>query len=273
MPPLTIPAKFVCNERKELAGDKRMTGKPQYEINFPKSFAADLGIPEDGKQEARFHIAREWYLGTISHRANRHVAYTLANLTKETTGKPTTFGELLFGGFQLPPNDPVTLIVTKGEQNSNSTGPGLQVEVIHPLLDAGSSMSTEFAEERGAGFGSWEENREVELAAMAVVGNHYTDLGWDAKDVSDQKLGYDLLCTRMGQREHVEVKGVRGSLEEFIITAGEVSAARNDLTFILCIVTAALTSSPALTKYTGKDMLQHFELCPLQYRASKRKRS
>jgi hypothetical protein len=53
----------------------------------------------------------------------------------------------------------------------------------------------------------------------------------------------------------------------FIITAGEAKQAQEDGQFRLVVVTAALTSSPRLNKFSGQEFCRLFKLLPIQYRA------
>jgi hypothetical protein len=66
----------------------------------------------------------------------------------------------------------------------------------------------------------------VELRAMAVATNAYTDEGWDVEDVSTHE-SYDLLCTRPGDERHVEGKGTTGEGVAVGLTANEVIHARD----------------------------------------------
>lgn len=123
----------------------------------------------------------------------------------------------------------------------------------------------------GAGFGNPETNRKVERAAVSRVTDWYESEGWTVESVEAAKCGYDLLCRKDSEENHVEVKGVQGELVAFIITAAEVRQARNDSDFVLCVVTSALTDDPKLNLYDGESFVSDFELSPLSYRAVLRK--
>lgn len=123
----------------------------------------------------------------------------------------------------------------------------------------------------GAGFGNSETNRKVERAAVATVTAWYELEGWTVKSVEAEKCGYDLLCRKDSEENHVEVKGVQGDLVSFIITAAEVRQAQKDSDFVLCVVTSALTDSPSLNLYDAESFVSDFELSPLSYRAVLRK--
>ena len=87
--------------------------------------------------------------------------------------------------------------------------------------------------------------------------------GWSSTD----KCGFDLECSKDGEVEQVEVKGVRGAGLCFIVTAGEVKQARTNARFFLMVVTAALSPSPKVTKFSGKEFCRQFNLSAIQYRA------
>ncbi len=119
---------------------------------------------------------------------------------------------------------------------------------------------------RGAGFGSWDENRRVERAAMGVVRRYFEARDWLVDDISTEDRGYDLLCKRAGKELHVEVKGVKGERAEFLITANEERAWRQDRMFVLALVTEALRD-PKLRFFRGPKSRVEFELIPVSYMA------
>ena len=98
----------------------------------------------------------------------------------------------------------------------------------------------------GAGFGDPLTNLEVEEAAMEHGGRHFQNLGWDIEDVSLQRAGWDLTCTKPNSEVlHVEVKGLSGWQRVVLLTANEVTVAGEDKRWRLAVVTRAL-SSPEL---------------------------
>lgn len=119
----------------------------------------------------------------------------------------------------------------------------------------------------GAGFGTSDQNRRVELAAMDAVTRQYKARGWQVIDRSRDNLGYDLECRSGTSVERVEVKGISGSGQACIITAGEVEFARTDPTSVVCLVTNALTPNPPITAYPGADFVTRFTLSPIAFRA------
>lgn len=69
-------------------------------------------------------------------------------------------------------------------------------------------------------------NKAVELRAMAEAMRHYREAGWEVEDISLQKLGYDIRCSRDDAELHVEVKGVSSDGSEVNLTRNEVIHAR-----------------------------------------------
>ncbi len=120
----------------------------------------------------------------------------------------------------------------------------------------------------GAGFGNAEINDKVMRAGVAFITEWYETRGWDVKSVEAERCGYDLLCMKGSAKEHVEVKGIKGTVLSFIITSGEVRQARTNRHFILCAVTSALSDTPHMFRYTGQEFIQKFKLEALAYRAS-----
>ena len=65
-------------------------------------------------------------------------------------------------------------------------------------------------------------NKAVELRAMDEAIRHYREAGWEVEDISLQKLGYDIRCTRDDEELHVEVKGVSSDGSDVNLTRNEV---------------------------------------------------
>lgn len=135
------------------------------------------------------------------------------------------------------------------------------------LLEKGDSDQESPVSSMGAGFGEPERNLQVEKAAISFVIRRYKKQGWHVKSVEQQKRGFDLICYKGNIEEHVEVKGVSGSICTFIITSNEIRQAKHNSKFILCVVTEALSKTPKLDCFSGKDFLQRFSLEALQYKA------
>ena len=117
------------------------------------------------------------------------------------------------------------------------------------------------------GFGTPDENRRVELAAVAFVTRRFKKDGWKVEKVSLEKRGYDLLCQRGRSKKHVEVKGCKGSQVKFIITKNEKKAWSSDSRFVLALVTNALGSKRGLQEFRSRD-LEKFRFEPLAFVAT-----
>jgi hypothetical protein len=135
-----------------------------------------------------------------------------------------------------------------------------QLDRISALLDSWPD-SPELTEELtlgdfGAGFGSVEQNRAVEDAAMLAVIAKYERDGWKVEDVSADKLGWDLACTHpAGATARVEVKGVSGNRPIVLLTANEIRAARQEPDWALAVVTRALADTRVILTFDGEAAL------------------
>jgi hypothetical protein len=107
----------------------------------------------------------------------------------------------------------------------------------------------------GAGFGNSVQNRIVDEAAMKAVQAAYKEDGWTVQDVSADKKGWDLTCTRGPDSYKIEVKGVTGDKPSVLLTANEFRAARNEDNWWLAVVTRAV-SKPQLSEYSAEDVLR-----------------
>lgn len=118
---------------------------------------------------------------------------------------------------------------------------------------------------QGAGFGTPDQNRRVERAALSHVTRYFRDQDWSVEDVSSENRGYDLLCKRSRAQRHVEVKGARGEGQQFIITARELETWTNDKHFLLAFVGNALSAKPSLSFFPRDATRAEFEFRPLSY--------
>jgi hypothetical protein len=119
----------------------------------------------------------------------------------------------------------------------------------------------------GGGFGTPEENRRVEKAAIREARRHLRKLRWEVKSVEREKLGYDLECRRGREILRVEVKGIRGSENVFILTALEHRRAMTDPRFSLCLVTQAL-SEPSVVLVDAVTLKKKLSVVPLAFKAT-----
>ena len=123
----------------------------------------------------------------------------------------------------------------------------------------------------GSGFGDAVENRRVEKAAVNAVIRHYVAQGWQVETKELEQQGYDLLCRRRSAVHHEEVKGIRGSICSFVITANEKAIAEVDYAFRLVAVTNALDpKGRRLRHFTGPEMLDSFEMSAISFVAKPR---
>lgn len=123
----------------------------------------------------------------------------------------------------------------------------------------------------GAGFGDPLTNRQVEKAAVRVVKQRLRSEGWTVVSKERENVGYDLLATKGKEELHVEVKGIKGTKAEFILTANEARTAAHDPHWSVYVVTGALSSRPRLEAIPGADFQQRYSLNPVAYRASVRR--
>jgi hypothetical protein len=124
----------------------------------------------------------------------------------------------------------------------------------------------ELEDRLGSGFGSAEQNKTVEMAAIKAAKKHYKGDGWNVQSVEAQKIGFDLLCRKGKLELHVGTAGVGAG---FILTGGEYRTAESDERYELCLVESAL-SNPKRNIITGKEMFERFEFVELAYKVAPR---
>lgn len=118
----------------------------------------------------------------------------------------------------------------------------------------------------GGGFGSPEENKKTEVAAINAASRYLQRQGWTVQSRERERVGYDLECRRGKSTMRVEVKGVRGTAASFILTAGEYERAMKDFKFALCVVTSAL-KSPVVRLVKSGSLHTKLTVVPLAYKA------
>lgn len=112
-----------------------------------------------------------------------------------------------------------------------------------------------------------QEHREaVEKAAMLFVTRQLRKEGFLVKDISREKIGFDLQGARGADILHVEVKGTAGAEPRFIITKNEIEFMGKDPSAIIAIVTTAL-AQPMLHVLKGLNIQKAYNLRPLQLEA------
>jgi hypothetical protein len=134
-----------------------------------------------------------------------------------------------------------------------------QLARIEPLLptwpDATEPDQELTVSRRGAGFGNPVQNLVVEEAAMTAVREVYEVDGWKVEDVSMDKCGWDLTCTRGTEVVKAEVKGVSGDRPIVLLTANELRAAREQQEWTLAVVTRAVTT-PEVVEFSREQALE-----------------
>jgi hypothetical protein len=145
-------------------------------------------------------------------------------------------------------------------------------EVLSALrLEVASTAKTKATKKvarfQGGGFGDPLSNRLVERAAIHAVKRRLRRDGYRVKSRELECIGYDLEAIRRDSILHVEVKGVSGHVEEFLITRGEKNKASTDPFFKLCVVTRALTAKPLLHFFLGSELDKTFTFEPTAFRA------
>jgi len=140
----------------------------------------------------------------------------------------------------------------------NAAGARIRITTSEPEGNAERAL-------KGAGFGTPEQNKRVEHAAVQHVMNYLRAQRWSVRDVSRENRGYDLVCKRVRQELHVEVKGARGEGQQFLITARELRCWSNDKRYTLAFVREALSAKPILSFFPGPNARAEFEFHPLSY--------
>ncbi|WP_460664565.1 protein NO VEIN domain-containing protein [Kribbella swartbergensis] len=118
---------------------------------------------------------------------------------------------------------------------------------------------------QGAGFGTAEQNRKVEKAAVQHVTDAYEAEDYQVTSVEAGRFGWDLTATRSNEELHLEVKGVAGSLVRFFLTANELKAALVDPNWLLVVVTDAL-GEPGWHELDGPTAASYAEPALFQVR-------
>jgi hypothetical protein len=146
----------------------------------------------------------------------------------------------------------------------------LRAAGTHLARGADQSESSAATTVKGAGFGTPEQNKLVERAAVRHVVRDYRSKGWSVSDVSSDNRGYDLICRQSSEELHVEVKGAGGDGQQFIITAKELNAWTTDKRFVLAFVGRALSARPSISVYRGAETKATFSISPLSFMAKRR---
>ncbi len=117
---------------------------------------------------------------------------------------------------------------------------------------------------QGAGFGTAEQNRKVEQAAIEHAVAFEGD-GYHVKSVESARCGWDLTVTHGTKELHVEVKGVASSIVRFFLTANEHKTGLADPHWLLVVVTDAL-GEPGWHELDGATVASYAEPALFQVR-------
>jgi len=112
---------------------------------------------------------------------------------------------------------------------------------------------------------------EVEARAVEEVRRWYARRGWTVESVERESLGYDLVCTKAREEQHVEVKGTSLSSPSFMITQRELSNLKNDPKSFLAVAVNVRLRSRRIHRWAGREALNVFRFEPLQYKAIMKK--
>ena len=153
--------------------------------------------------------------------------------------------------------------------------PDLYQRVIHGrIVKPQSSLEENRTNTTGAGFGTSENNKEIEIAAVKYAASYFSNLGFEVQSVEQNNngdnKGFDLKCIKEGVALNVEVKGIRGNDPSFIITKNELEAAQENKKWRIFIVMKALSDSPEHLYMDGDEFLKEFEARPIQYFVQKK---
>lgn len=103
------------------------------------------------------------------------------------------------------------------------------------------------------------KRKAVELRAMEVAMQHYSDLGYAITDTSANNP-YDLECTKEKELIRVEVKGLAGALGSVEVTIGEVLSARStDFRTDLFVVYSISLKEKGKSDFVGEGGQTHVE--------------
>jgi hypothetical protein len=124
--------------------------------------------------------------------------------------------------YEITESDARRLLVASGAKYTGRTRESDRSGASQLARDVESSQAT------SAGFGDSERNKEIEAAAIEFVTAWHRARRWTVRSVENSNCGYDLRCEKAGEIRHVEVKGVRGDVVGFMVTAGEVRQAKSN---------------------------------------------
>lgn len=148
------------------------------------------------------------------------------------------------------------------------------LEIFQEILGAKNQDENDKIEDiqevSGGIFGNAENNKSVEVAAIAYARRWYVNLGWYVESVESLNCGFDLLCTKDEEILNVEVKGISGNEIKFILTKNEYKEAQKNPNFLLFLVTSANLDSAIHIIIPPKELLSGYSFTPLEYVVQKK---
>lgn len=91
-----------------------------------------------------------------------------------------------------------------------------------------------------------EKRKAVELAAMEMASDYFTNLGWDVEDVHKLNKGWDMEAKQGREHLFIEIKGLSGSNLIIELSVNEYAMSKKYASqFVICIVTNALEKNNA----------------------------
>ena len=232
-------------------------------VTSQRGAARLLGVRSSDLYHAKDHIVAEE--GTVSAVVEQDIHVLAPQLRFESASGNDRL-KLLPGGDANPQQFQTMRVLTPATAS-----------LLASVISAGDKRSAPESPKRvagsaGGGFGQYKQNNDVENAAIMAVCEWYEKWGWEVRSVEDQGCGFDLLCRRNGKEVHVEVKGVSGTAQQFIATAGEVRRMNQDRQFVLAFVPDALSGNPAIQFWSGECLCQNFRFEPIQFRVTRKAR-
>ncbi|WP_236865308.1 DUF4011 domain-containing protein [Brevibacterium daeguense] len=103
----------------------------------------------------------------------------------------------------------------------------------------------------------FEHRRRTEMIAMDIVTQHYESLGYEARDVSRDRVGWDIsFVTESGARKNVEVKGLSRSQPVVSLTRNELRKAGSNPHWELAIITDAHSDVRRTARFFSREAVR-----------------
>lgn len=100
----------------------------------------------------------------------------------------------------------------------------------------------------------FEHRRKTELIAMSVATEHYEELGYEALDVSRDRVGWDItFVSKVDGRKNVEVKGLSRSQPVVSLTRNELRKAKSNPHWELVVITDAHSDERRTARFYSRE--------------------